>query len=86
MDVINPATEKAFATIPAATAEDVDAAVAAATAAFKSGHWSRTTGAYRAKFLRAIAQKVLTCMIPLWHPATLLPTLFGASCLMLLIL
>lgn len=58
MDVINPASEKAFATIPAATAEDVDAAVAAATAAFKSGHWSRTTGAYRAKFLRAIAQKV----------------------------
>ncbi|EFJ51737.1 hypothetical protein VOLCADRAFT_73155 [Volvox carteri f. nagariensis] len=58
MDVINPATEQSFAKIPAATSEDVDAAVAAATAAFKSGHWSRTTGAYRAKFLRAIAQKL----------------------------
>lgn len=68
MDVINPASEKAFATIPAATAEDVDAAVAAATAAFKSGHWSRTTGAYRAKFLRAIAQKVHTCLVPPCQP------------------
>ncbi|GFR51349.1 hypothetical protein Agub_g13772, partial [Astrephomene gubernaculifera] len=58
MDVINPATEKPFTKIPAGTSEDVDAAVAAATAAFKSGHWSRTTGEYRAKFLRAIAQKI----------------------------
>ncbi|KAG2484694.1 hypothetical protein HYH03_016523 [Edaphochlamys debaryana] len=58
MPVINPATEQQFTQIPAATAEDVDAAVAAATAAFRSGHWSRTTGEYRAKFMRAIAQKV----------------------------
>ncbi|KAG2432315.1 hypothetical protein HYH02_013035 [Chlamydomonas schloesseri] len=58
LPVINPATEKEFARIPNATSEDVDAAVAAATAAFKSGHWSKTTGAYRAKYLRAIATKL----------------------------
>ncbi|PNH05780.1 Betaine aldehyde dehydrogenase, chloroplastic [Tetrabaena socialis] len=58
MDVLNPANEQVFTRIPAGTAEDVDAAVKAATAAFKSGHWSKATGAYRAKFLRAIAQKV----------------------------
>lgn len=56
-DVVSPATEAVIGRIPAATPEDVDKAVAAATAAFKSGHWSKTTGAYRAGFLRAIAQK-----------------------------
>lgn len=61
LPVINPATEKEFARIPNATSEDVDAAVAAATAAFKSGHWSKTTGAYRAKYLKAIATKVRGC-------------------------
>ncbi|GLI64465.1 hypothetical protein VaNZ11_007737 [Volvox africanus] len=58
LDVINPATEQAFTMIPGGTSEDVDAAVTAATAAFKSDRWNRTTGAYRAKFLRAMAQKI----------------------------
>ena len=53
--------------IPAATAEDVEIAVAAARDAFaRDGgrHWSRAPGAVRAKFLRAIAAKVRT-MCPL---------------------
>lgn len=47
--------------IPAATAEDVDAAVEAARRALSRNggkDWSSATGAYRAKFLRAIAAKV----------------------------
>lgn len=41
LDVINPATEEAFATISLGTAEDVDAAARAARAAFPE--WSRST-------------------------------------------
>eukprot|EP00877_Chromochloris_zofingiensis_P013539 jgi/Chrzof1/8439/Cz03g10210.t1 len=58
LDVINPATAKVIGRIPAATADDVDAAVAAATAAYKTGPWGRTTGQQRATVMRAIAQKV----------------------------
>ena len=36
IDVENPSTEEVIATIPAGTAEDVDKAVAAAKAAFKT--------------------------------------------------
>ena len=63
LDTVNPATEQPFGRIPAATAEDVEAAVMAATAAHKSGHWSKTTGAYRAQLLRAIAQKVRAVLL-----------------------
>lgn len=41
LDVINPATEEAFATISMGTAEDVDAAAKAARAAFPA--WSQST-------------------------------------------
>ncbi|GFH17573.1 aldedh domain-containing protein, partial [Haematococcus lacustris] len=58
LDIVNPATETVIGKIPAATQEDVDAAVAAATAAARSGEWTKTTGAYRAGFLRAIAAKM----------------------------
>jgi len=47
--------------IPAGTAEDVEAAVAAARPAFKRNRgrdWARAPGAVRAKYLRAIAAKV----------------------------
>ena len=47
--------------IPAATTEDVEIAVEAARKAFsrnKGQDWSSTSGAYRAKYLRAIAAKV----------------------------
>ena len=47
--------------IPAANAEDVEIAVEAAKKAFsrnKGKDWSSASGAYRAKYLRAIAAKV----------------------------
>ncbi|EFJ08052.1 hypothetical protein SELMODRAFT_272160 [Selaginella moellendorffii] len=59
--VINPATEDTIGYIPAATAADVDLAVKAAREAFTKDngkYWARTTGKYRAKFLRAIAAEV----------------------------
>lgn len=58
LPVINPATEEEVGSIPAAVPADVDAAVAAAQACVASGAWTRSTGAYRAKFLHAIADKV----------------------------
>jgi betaine-aldehyde dehydrogenase len=58
LPVINPATEKEIGLIPAATAEDVNTCISEVCVAAKSGHWTKTTGAYRATFLRAIAQKV----------------------------
>lgn len=54
--VTNPATEQVIGSIPAATAEDVDLAVKAA--AQRQPEWKKTTGAQRARLLRAIADKV----------------------------
>ncbi|XP_051133050.1 aminoaldehyde dehydrogenase 2, peroxisomal-like [Andrographis paniculata] len=59
LPVINPATEHIIGDIPAATAEDVHFAAEAARKAFFSNTWSSTTGAYRAKYLRAIAAKIM---------------------------
>lgn len=61
LPIINPATEQPIGTIPAATSEDVEIAVKAAREAFvknKGKDWARTSGKYRAKYLRAIAAKV----------------------------
>lgn len=58
LPVIDPATEEVFHHIPAATAADADAAVAAARAAFDHGPWPRLSGAERAVYLRAIAQGI----------------------------
>lgn len=49
--------------IPAATAEDVELAVDAARQALsrnKGKDWSSASGAFRAKYLRAIAAKVIS--------------------------
>lgn len=59
LDIISPATEEKVGTIPAATAEDAEKALHAANAAFKRGTWSTMTGTQRARFLRAIAKKVV---------------------------
>ncbi|VAH33162.1 unnamed protein product [Triticum turgidum subsp. durum] len=59
--VINPATEDTIGDIPAATAEDVELAVAAARSAFLldgGSRWARASGATRAKYLNAIAAKI----------------------------
>ncbi|XP_016491800.2 betaine aldehyde dehydrogenase, chloroplastic-like isoform X2 [Nicotiana tabacum] len=55
--IISPATEEIIGEIPAATEEDVDIAVEAARRALARDDWGSTTGAQRAKYLRAIAAK-----------------------------
>ncbi len=52
MDVIDSATEEVIGQVPQGTAADVDAAVAAAKAAFDG--WSQTSTDVRAKYLRDI--------------------------------
>ncbi|AMO76592.1 MULTISPECIES: aldehyde dehydrogenase family protein [Pseudomonas] len=54
LPVTDPASEENFAEIPRSGAAEVDAAVQAAEAALAAG-WRRTTGAQRARLLRAIA-------------------------------
>jgi aldehyde dehydrogenase (NAD+) len=54
IDVINPATEEAFAQISAGSAADVDKAVAAARAAFPA--FSQTSKAERVKLLKRIIE------------------------------
>ena len=49
IDVINASTEEIMGRVPEGTEADVDAAVAAARAAFKS--WSTTSAAERAGYL-----------------------------------
>ncbi|MFB7285751.1 aldehyde dehydrogenase family protein [Actinacidiphila glaucinigra] len=52
IDVVNPADEQVFATVPAGTADDVDAAVRAARAAFRG--WAATPPAERAARIAAL--------------------------------
>nr|AIL24123.1 betaine aldehyde dehydrogenase 1 [Tamarix hispida] len=59
--IVNPSTEETIGDIPAATAEDVELAVAAARTAFKRNagkDWASASGAHRAKYLRAISSKI----------------------------
>ncbi len=56
LDVVNPADERVIATVPAGTAEDVDAAVRAARAALPA--WSRTAPAERAARLTALRDQL----------------------------
>jgi succinate-semialdehyde dehydrogenase/glutarate-semialdehyde dehydrogenase len=56
MEVVNPATEEVVDSVPAATAEDVDAAVQAANRAF--GEWSKTDVEKRASIVAAAADLV----------------------------
>jgi len=56
IDSINPATGKLLAKVAAANSADVDAAVAAARAAFET--WGKTPGHVRARYMYAIARHV----------------------------
>ncbi|MFC4337765.1 aldehyde dehydrogenase family protein, partial [Salininema proteolyticum] len=53
--VIDPANAQPLAEVAEASAQDVDAAVAAARAAFDSGPWRSTTAAERGTVLRSVA-------------------------------
>lgn len=54
--VLDPATAQQVATVPAGTTADLDAAVGAAHAAFRSGVWSRISGRERSRVLIRVAQ------------------------------
>ncbi|MGH3491739.1 MAG: aldehyde dehydrogenase family protein [Sciscionella sp.] len=56
IEVVNPATGEVIGTVPAGTARDVDAAVAAARAAFES--WAATPVAERAAIVRAVSEGI----------------------------
>jgi phenylacetaldehyde dehydrogenase len=56
IDVINPATEAVIGSVAAAGEMEVDAAVAAASAAFTEGAWPRTTPYERSKILWRVAE------------------------------
>ena len=56
VDVVNPATEEAMATAPVSTTADVDAAVAAASAAFPE--WADKTPRERSETLFAVADVI----------------------------
>ncbi len=43
LEVFSPATEERVGSVPVAAPADIDAAVAAARAAFESGAWAETT-------------------------------------------
>jgi acyl-CoA reductase-like NAD-dependent aldehyde dehydrogenase len=54
-DVISPTSEQRLATVAAAGAADIDAAVAAARAQIDGGDWARMTGADRGRLLTRLA-------------------------------
>jgi aldehyde dehydrogenase (NAD+) len=58
MDVINPATEEVIASVAAAGKEDVDAAVAAARAAFE-GPWGKMSARERGRLLSKLADRMM---------------------------
>jgi acyl-CoA reductase-like NAD-dependent aldehyde dehydrogenase len=57
-DTVNPFTGRAWATVPDADADDVDAAVRAARDAFDDGPWGRMTGRERGRLMRRLAELI----------------------------
>lgn len=57
-DSINPASGELIARVSSADAEDVDAAVRSARAAFDSGVWSATSAAHRKRVLQRLAELI----------------------------
>lgn len=65
LDVVDPATEEVWGSVPNATTRDVDAAVAAAREAFDTGDWPRMRPTERAEVLRRMADEVEQLTDPL---------------------
>jgi len=59
LDCVCPSDGLAFAAIPRSGAADIDAAVAAARAAFEIGPWSRSTATERGRILLRIGESIL---------------------------
>jgi len=58
-DVVDPSNREVFHQVARGGAEDIDAAVAAARAAFDTGPWPRMSGAERAAILRKMADEIV---------------------------
>ncbi|NJC73054.1 aldehyde dehydrogenase family protein [Planosporangium thailandense] len=58
LDVVDPATEEVWGSVPDASPVDVDAALAAADRAFHEGPWPRLTPSERAGYLLRIADEI----------------------------
>lgn len=58
LEVINPATEEVWGSVPVATPEDLDLAVGAARHAFEAGPWPRMTPSQRAEVLLRVADEI----------------------------
>lgn len=58
LEVVDPATERVIASIPAGDATDVERAVAAAEVAFEDGRWSRLDPARRGELLWRLADLI----------------------------
>jgi aldehyde dehydrogenase (NAD+) len=57
-ETVNPFTGRAWARVPDGGAEDVEAAVRAARAAFDEGPWGRMTGSERGRLMRRLAELI----------------------------
>ncbi|MBQ0748634.1 MAG: aldehyde dehydrogenase family protein [Roseovarius sp.] len=65
MDVLSPIDGLPFAQIADSDAADIDAAVAAARAAFDGGAWSRLTAAERGRLMIRLSERILENVEPL---------------------
>ncbi len=64
-EVVDPATEQAWGSVPDATPADVEAAMAAADRAFRTGPWPQMTPSARAEVLLRFATEVEARAVPL---------------------
>jgi aldehyde dehydrogenase (NAD+) len=59
IDVHAPSDDRVFARIAAGTADDIDAAVAAARDAFETGEWGRLTAVERGRLMMKLGERIL---------------------------
>lgn len=65
LTVTDPATGKAWGSVPDADASDIDAVMASASAAFRDGPWPRMSAAERAAVMRTMADEVEARALPM---------------------
>ena len=58
IEVVDPATEEVWGSVPDCTAEDVDAAMRAADEAFRTGPWPRMSPTERGEVLLRVADEI----------------------------
>ena len=69
-EVVDPATEEVWGSVPEATPADVEAAMAAADQAFRTGPWPRLTPSARAEVLLRFATELEARAVPLAQTTT----------------